>query len=203
MTDIPAGYMKDAKGALIPQRMVKPQHKLEDDMVKELFGRAMDLNGVLRTFKTSVFEEVTTFRQLLADQYDVQRGGKKGNMTFRSFDGTMEVQIAVGENLTFGPELEVAKELIDHCIERWSVGANDNIKVLVQDAFQTNKQGRIDTARVLGLRRLSIDDPEWNKAMDAIGDAVRSTVSKNYARFYKIDPETGTRTPVSLDIAAV
>ena len=200
---IPDGYMKDASGALIPESKVKPQHKLEDEMVRSLFQMAVPLNAQMVTFKATVLDAVTSFRDLLAEEYGVHRGGTKGNMTFRSYDGSLEVQIAVGESLSFGPELEVAKSLIDQCILRWSEGASDNIKVLVQDAFQTNKQGRIDTARVLGLKRIDIEDDEWARAMEAIGDAVRKTVGKTYARFYMIDPESGVRTPVSLDIAAV
>ena len=200
---IPDGYMKDASGALIPESKVKPQHKLEDEMVRSLFQMAVPLNAQMVTFKATVLDAVTSFRDLLAEEYGVHRGGTKGNMTFRSYDGSLEDQIAVGESLSFGPELEVAKSLIDQCILRWSEGASDNIKVLVQDAFQTNKQGRIDTARVLGLKRIDIEDDEWARAMEAIGDAVRKTVGKTYARFYMIDPESGVRTPVSLDIAAV
>lgn len=203
MTEPTPKTWTDAQGRTVPDALVKPHQKLEDDMVRELVGSAKRRSTDLGDFKMSVLEEVSTFRDLLAEEYNVKRGGSRGGMTFRSFDGTMEVQISVGENIAFGPELEVAKELIDACILRWSEDANDNIKVLVQDAFQTNKQGRIDTGRVLGLRRLSIEDEEWQRAMDAIGDAVRKTTTKTYARFYEIDPVSGARTPISLDIAAV
>ena len=37
----------------------------------------------------------------------------------------------------------------------WAEGANDNIKALVNHAFQTDKEGKINTSRVLGLLRES------------------------------------------------
>lgn len=193
----------NTQGHTVPDALVKPQHKLEDDLVRKLISEARTFNDALGKMKLFTFDEVNAFRDLLAEEYDTKRGGSRGGMTFRTYDGSLEVQISVGENIAFGPELEVAKELIDACILRWSEDANDNIKVLVQDAFQTNKQGRINTGRVLGLRSLKIEDDEWKKAMDAIGDAVRKTTSKTYARFYEIDTETGARTAIPLDIAAV
>jgi len=201
--EIPAGYMMASDGSLVPESKVKPQHKLEDQMVREFTERAATIHDQLTTFKREALDRSNAFLDLLAQEYEVRRGGKKGNVTFRSYDGTLEMQIAVGESLSFGPELQNAKALIDSCIERWSEGTNDNIKVLVDHAFQVNKVGRIDTQRVLSLRRLDIDDAEWTRAMDAIGDALRVHDSTTYLRFYRRDPESGARRPIPLDLAAV
>ena len=75
--------------------------------------------------------------------------------------------------------------------------------MLINDAFQVNKQGTIDTQRVLNLRRLDIDDRDWLRAMDAISDALRVNATKTYLRFYNIDTETGARQAISLDLAAL
>jgi hypothetical protein len=203
MTETPAGYMQDARGNLVPEANVKPEHKLEDELVRRLTMSAVRLNETLRTFRDVALDDTAAFRALLDERYDVQRGGRKGNLTLRAFDGSMEVQVAIAEYLAFGPELQAAKALIDECVERWSEGANPHIKALVDHAFQVNKQGRIDTHRVLGLRRLDIDDAAWKRAMEAIGDAIRVLGSKTYIRFYTVDPKTGARRPVPLDIAAV
>lgn len=203
MNMVPDGYMKNSQGALIPVDNVKPEHKLEDELARRLVGGARSINTVLAEFKATVLSEVEAFRELVMEQYGVTRGGAKGNVTLSSYDGELRVQVAISEYLTFGPELEAAKALIDGCIERWSEGANDNIRVLVNDAFQVNKEGRIDTHRVLGLRRLKIEDADWQRAMQAIGDAVRVTGSKTYARFYERDPKSGETRPIPLDLAAV
>lgn len=197
------GYMEDAQGNLVPEAKVKPEHKIEDDVVRRLSGSAQALRDTLTVFKETALNEAAAFRALIAEKYGASKGGAKGNMTLRSFDGKLELQVAVSDNLSFGPELQAAKELIDHCVERWSEGANDNIRALVNHAFQVNKEGRIDTSRVLGLRRLDITDAEWLRAMEAISDAVRVTSSKTYIRFYEVDTETGNRQPIPLDLAAL
>ncbi|TRD18373.1 DUF3164 family protein [Palleronia caenipelagi] len=200
---IPEGYMEDAQGNLVPEAKVKPEHKLEDELVHRLAGSARALHNTLAEFKGAALGEADAFRALIAEKYGANKGGAKGNMTLRSFDGKLEMQVSVSDNLSFGAELQAAKELIDTCVERWSEGANDNIRALINHAFQVNKEGRIDTGRVLGLRRLDITDTDWQRAMDAISDAVRVTSSKTYLRFYEINPSNGARQPIALDLAAV
>lgn len=199
----PEGYWKDGKGNLVPESKVKPQHKLEDELVRRLCSGAASIEEVLANYKDSAFNEVEQFLDLLAQEYDTAKGGKKGNVTLSSYDGSFRVRVAVGDQMSFGPELNIAKDLIDTCVERWSEGSNDNIRALVEHAFQVNKVGRIDTQRVLGLRRLDIDDPDWNRAMDALSDAVRVVSSKRYLRVYRVEPETGAETQIALDIAGV
>lgn len=199
----PDDYWQNARGELIPVNKVKPEDKLEDEVVRRLASAARGVHEQLVALKAMAMGDAQALKALVAEQYGATKGGAKGNMTLRSFDGTYEVQVAVSEQLSFGTQLHAAKELIDNCIERWAEGGDDNIRVLVMDAFQVNKAGRIDTHRVLGLRRLDIQDEEWLRAMDAISEAVRVSGSKTYVRFYENDPETGARKPITLDLANV
>lgn len=202
-TPIPEGFMRDAKGNMVALANVKDEDKLEDELVDRLCQSAENLHQVMSNFKEVALSEAMALRDLVAERYDVKIGGKKGNMTLRTFDGRYELQVAVADRLVFGPELQAAKELIDDCLTRWSEGSNENLHALVNDAFNVGKENQIDTKRVLSLRRLKMDDVIWDKAMEAISDAVRVASSKTYLRFYKIDQETGVRTPISLDLAAI
>lgn len=202
-TPIADGYMQNAQGALIPVENIKPQDRLEDDLVRMLTDTARGLSEQLGLLKAVAMSEAQAFKAQVAEEYGATKGGAKGNMTLTSFDGSLRVKIAVSEHLSFGPELAAAKELIDACILRWSDGANANIRALIDQAFQVNKVGRIDTHRVLALRRLDIDDEDWKRAMDAISDAVRVSGSKTYVRFYQVDPKTDREIPIPLDLANV
>lgn len=204
MTNVPQGYKQDAKGNLTPVANIKPEDLLMDDLVGMLIPKAIRANEILAELKELGLGEAAEFRALLLEKYGVRKGGKKGNMTLRSFDGNAEIQIQVSETLRFGPELLAAKELIDDCIERWSEGSNVNIKVLIDDAFQINKDRQIDTHRVLGLRKHDMgDDPVWARAMDAIADAVLVTGSKTYIRFFERGKKTGNMEPIKLHLAAL
>ena len=138
-----------------------------------------------------------------ASEYDVNLGGKKGNVRLASYDGKTVIQRSFSDNICFDERLQVAKQLIDNCIHRWSETSNDNIKALVEHAFQTDKQGNINMARILGLRRIEIDDSEWQKAMEAIADSITVTGSKSYIRLYQRIGESEQLAPISLDVASV
>jgi hypothetical protein len=200
---IPAGYRADAKGCLVPESMIKPIDRARDELVRELAAQARIVSASLRAFKTRVFEDINAFVDLSAEEYGVSLGGKKGNLTLYNFDGSFKVQVSIAEHLVFDERLQAAKHLVDECITDWSKGSRDEIKVLVQSAFATDKEGKINTGRVLGLRRLDIRDEKWLRAMQAIGESLQVIGSKEYVRFYERIGTTDQYQPISLDIAAV
>lgn len=199
---VPEGYKKDAKGRLVPLDLVRPTDELEDQLVDKMMGYADDLSAQIARFRSHCMDDVGAFLELLREKYGAQRGGQKGNMTFTSYDGCRKVQISVAERLTFGPELQVAKNLIDECIAEWSAGANAQIRALVSHAFQVDKEGQVSREAVFALRRVSIDDPRWERAMEAIGDSVRVVGSKEYIRFYRRKAPTERWEAVTIDLAA-
>jgi hypothetical protein len=73
---------------------------------------------------------------------------------------------------------------------------------LSQDIFQVDKTGKVSTSRVLGLRRLDIHDPDWQKAMTAITESVQIFGSKQYLCFYERN-EHGEYIQIPLDVAAL
>lgn len=199
-TDAPA-YYEDAKGRMIPARLVKAADLLEDQLVRRLMERAESLSKLLRAFKADTFDDVGAFLAILSDQYNASRGGKKGNLTFTTYDGRMKVQVAVADHLTFGPELQVAKALIDECIGDWSQDANANIRVLVDHAFRVDKEGQVSRESIFALRRVSIDDARWVRAMEAIADSIRIAGTKTYVRFYVRDNAESPWRSVTMDLA--
>ncbi|WP_431281630.1 DUF3164 family protein [Humitalea sp. 24SJ18S-53] len=200
---IPEGFRADAAGRLIPIASIKPEHLLEDELVQQLHGEALVLNHALLAFRAGAFERIRAYVALLEQHYGAKRGGKKGNLTLSSFDGALRVQLAVGEYIGFGPELQIAKQLVDECLRAWSEGANDNLRAIVNDAFQVDREGKVNADRILTLRRLAITDPVWQRAMEAIGDAIRVTSSKEYIRFHARPTPESEHVMLALDIARV
>lgn len=196
-------YMEDAMGRLVPVDLVSDLDKARDGVVRELIGNALDMKGRLEKFKADSMGDVAAFIELAFEKYDAPLGGKKGNVSLVSYDGRYRVQLAVQERHTFGAELQAAKKLIDECFREWTENSRDEIKAIVNDAFQVDKEGRINMYRILSLRRIDIDHPKWNRAMSAISDALTVVDSKSYIRFYERDPEDGKWRAIKLDIAAL
>lgn len=198
---IPAGYMQDQAGRLVPIDTVKPIDIERDKLVGEIVAKASALNSQIATFKAAAFGDIAAFVELSAEQYGAKVGGQKGNVTLMSFDGRYKVQRAIAEHISFDERLQAAKALIDECITDWSQGSRPEIQVLVNNAFQVDKEGNINTGRVLGLRRLQIGDDRWQRAMQAISEAVQVVGSKSYIRVYERIGDTGEYRAIALDVA--
>lgn len=93
----PAGYWVDAKGALIPEHLIKPIDKERDQLVKELVFHAKKVNEILTEFKKRGFTDIAAFVDLSANEYGVSVGGKKGNVTLYSYDGCYKIQRAMSD----------------------------------------------------------------------------------------------------------
>ena len=199
---IPPGYWKNARGDLVPESRVTDIDKLRDQVVRDMCVMAKERSVGLRDFKLNTMQEVAALVTTSMEQYGVKQGGDKGNVTLYSYDGSFKVQRQMADHLIFGEQLQAAKELIDRCVIRWAQGADDNIKALVTHAFQTDKEGKINTGRVLGLRQLKISDSDWLMAMQAITDSIKVASTKPYIRFYERNAEGGYD-PINLDLAAV
>jgi len=202
-TTIPAGYWQDANGNLIPEAKVKDIDKLRHQVVSDLCIMAERQSQGLARFKACAMQDVAALVATSLEQYGVRSGGEKGNITLTSFDGKYKLVRQMQDRIVFGEQLMAAKALIDECVHAWSEGSNDNVKALINHAFQTDKEGKINTARVLGLRRLDIKDETWQQAMQAISDSMQTASTKPYIRFYKRHEGTGEYLPISLDVAAV
>ena len=195
-------YMTDSQGRQVPVEHVSDLDKLRDQTVRGIASKALAQRDALAAFKADLRDELFAFLGLSSEQYGKVYGGKKGNVTLMSYDGRYKLILAVNESIVFDERLQVAKSIIDDCITRWSDGARSEIRALVNDAFYVDKGGNINTARILGLRRLEIHDPQWAKAMQAITDSIQISGSKEYLRIYERD-ERGEYRQVALDVAAL
>lgn len=198
-------FMKDAKGNLIAIDNIKEIDLERHRLVTEIIDKSKALREQLIKFKVDIMGDIEAFCQLSFERYDAPVGGKKGNITLTSFDGRYKVVRQVQDVLAFDEGLQAAKALIDECVHEWTDGANSNVRTLINDAFQVDKEGKISTSRVLGLRRHQMQDPsgKWEKAMLAIAESLRVDGSVPYIRVYERVGKEGKYEAISLDVAGV
>ncbi|MGE4799977.1 DUF3164 family protein [Yersinia alsatica] len=199
---LPEGYMLDRKSRLVPISQISDFDLEMDAFVRAQVAEAIEENARIKAFKSKSFDECYAWLDLVAEKYGKTRGGLKGNVTFPSYDGSEQIRIAVQDSLTFGPELQIAKDLIDECLNEWSEGANENLRAIILDAFAVDKEGQLNTGRILSLRRIKIDDPRWHQAMEAISESLQVAVSKTYINFRRKNAD-GKLVNIPIDIAAV
>lgn len=188
-------------GKVMPRKMFKPEALLQEDLVRALIARADALQVQIAAFKKAAFDDIDAYMELLAEKYGIKLGGRRGGITIESLDQTLRIQVSIADSITFGPELMVAKQMVDGCITRWSAGANENLRAVVDDAFSVGADNRVRADRILGLRRLNIADEDWLRAMGAIADAVRVEHSRTYIRLYRRPTHKDQFEQITLDLS--
>jgi hypothetical protein len=196
------GYMENAQGHQVPLAQVQEIDKARHELVMEKVAKVKAMNQDLAKLKAELMADVGAFVSLSAEKYGAKLGGDKGNVTLLSYDGRFKIARQMAELITFDERLQAAKSLIDECLKDWTKDSRSEIQALIDQAFQVDKEGRISTTRILGLRRLDITDERWLKAMQAIGDSIQVTGTKSYVRIYERQ-ESGAYTAIPLDMATV
>ncbi len=200
---IPAGFVENAAGHLVAEHQVREHDKLRDQVATELAGLALALSKGLAEFKAKALADIEDLIAISHERYGVKVGGKKGNASITTYDGKFKIERAMAERITFTEEILAAKELIDQCIRKWSEGADQHLRVLVDRAFRANRQGQIKTGDVLSLLRVEIDDPDWKLAMEALKDSIQVNGTSVYIRVYQRVGATDRYEPINLNLAVV
>ena len=196
-------YMEDAHGAMVPVKNIREIDLLRDEVVKEVVGLAKNANAMLTDTKTRMVNTVNSFVDVSVERYAKKKpGGAKGNVTLYSFDGRYKIVRQVSERLTFDEGLIAVKGLIDECLVRWGTDSNDNLRTIVNYAFRVNKEGNLNMANILALRRHKFDDEQWKTAMEALGESLQVLDSCQYLRVYERNASGGYN-PIPLDVAAL
>lgn len=194
-------YMPDARGNLVPVELIRPAVLLEDETVRKVAGFAEALSAQVARFKGHTFEDLGSLDALLAQDYGLEKGGAKGNKTYQTHDGLMKVQVQVADYVDFGPQLQVAKALVDECLNEWAEDARPEIRAIVTRAFNTDKAGQINRSEIFMLLRLDIADPRWQRGMEAIRDAMRVIGTRTYVRVYRREAPDAPWRAVTIDLA--
>ena len=195
-------YRKDHRGAYIPVEQIREIDLARDELVNEKAAKIEATQASIAALKDELMGDIAAFVQLSAERYGAKIGGDKGNITLMSFDGTYKLKRQTSESIGFDEGLRAAKNIIDECLEEWSRNSPVPLRAIVEQAFDVNKEGRINTNAILSLRRLKIDDERWQQAMQAISDSLQTQDSKAYVRLYKRDA-SGKYNAVPLDMSAL
>ena len=194
-------HLPGPKGVKIPVANYKAQDLLQHEMVYFLTDYAQDLSAEIARFNGHSRADLAQFDALLAQEYGVTRDPEfKGNRTYTSADGKRQVKISLNDRVTYGPELQAAKLLLDELITENASGAGPVLMPLVNLAFRIDKEGKVDPNLLRAIRRLEVPDHRWKDICRAIDDAERVVDTTSYIRFYVI-PEGRKPELIPLDIA--
>lgn len=175
----------NADGAYVPLERIRDVDLLRDRLVREGCGRARELGGALAAFRLAMAADIGAFADASAEEHGVKLRGRKGGFSLLSYDGLLKIVVDNDDLVAVNEKVSVAREAVFGCVRRWSEGVNANLAEVVRRAFETDKRGHLSLARLLALRSYRIDDPEWEAAMEALGQGLTVYGSKTYIRYYE------------------
>lgn len=196
-------YMEDGQGRLVHVDNVREIDKTRDGLVRHILDNARAVQADMVKFKGMAMSEIEAFVEMSANEYGVKLGGRKGNLNLLTFDGKYKVQVQIAEYVIPDERMNAAKAIIDKLLISWTEDSRSEVKTIINDAFAVDHEGKFNLGRILSLRRLEINDPDWKKAMDAISDSLQVVGSKSYMRVYERIGNEDKWSPVSLDFAAL
>ena len=194
-------YYKKANGTLVPEDQVKDSDRLRDRFVLEAAEKIMDIRTQMIRVKAEILDDIEAFMQTMSESYGVKLGGEKGNLSFTSFDGRVQLKYYRNDYLTFNEGIHIAKKLIDEFLEDITKDSSRSIKQIVNSAFNL-KQGRMDVKAILKLREINETDPRWVKAMQIIDESKQWNEGSRALRLY-IRGKTGEMELVPMDFTSL
>lgn len=202
--EIPEGYIQIANGDLVPRHKIRESDWLRDAVANDLGTIAIEASKVLATFKTKALNDCADLVKIAFEKYGAKLGGDKGNLDIKSVCGKFKITRKISSNVTFTEEIHAAKALVDECLIRWiDEGANQNLIIVVNNAFKTNKKGHLSKDKIFEMLRWNIEnDKQWDKAMQAISDSILTDGSTTYINAYQRN-DKGDYIAIPLSLAGV
>lgn len=183
----------------IPYSYVRDEDRKRDKVANQVMTRVKRINKLIAKEKAEIQKLIGNYLQELAESYGENW---KGNATIKDFSDTIRIDVKVSDRITFDEKLQIAKQKVDECIKTWASGSSQKIKLLVDRAFKTDKQGKLNNKMLLGLRQLKINDDLWKEAMEILSDSISIVDSTEYYRFYRKD-EKGKERAIEVNFSAM
>ena len=194
----------DEAGREIPYSRITQYERLAERSTAKLAREADRINKSLTAFKTAIKDEAVALYEAFCRENNGKIGQGKGNATFYNFDRSIKVEVTVNEAISFDENtIALAKTKLDELLSDGLAEAKDFVKPMVMDAFQTSG-GKLDTKRVLGLRRYAdrIKDARYAEAMTLIDKSIRKPKSKEYFRVW-VKGNDGQYKDIQLNFVAI
>ncbi len=193
----------DPQGQIVPAKYVKPYDRERDKLARQILADWQAEQARLRALKARTLDRIDKLQALAEKTAGVKLGGKKGNVQFRSFDGTISVQYKNQARTEFDERLSIAQELIMEAVRDLGKDANHDLVEIATRAFTPRSSGRLDMQRVRELRSYNVRHPKWKQACEIIAECERKIGTRQYIFVSTRDDPTAQPTPVYLDIAVL
>jgi len=194
----------DESGTSIPYNRTTKAERLMERSSARILKSALSVNKQLKAFKDMVRDLSNEAYEAFMEEKSSNRV-TKGNFTWFNFNRSIKIEVSVNEPIQFDDlTIAAAKEKFDQFLDENVQSKNEFVKQMINDAFETQRAGKLDVKQVMGLTRYQnkINDPLFSEAVALITEAIRRPKSKTYFRVWLKD-EAGEYQNVELNLSSI
>lgn len=198
-------FWVDESGNSIPFSRITPLEKKKERVSFSILQNAKFASLQLAELKKMIAESCSEiFLEHMTESNVETEKISKGNYTWYNFDRSIKIVVKINDRIEFDDlTLRAAKEKLDEFLGRNVNSANEAVKQMILDAFET-RGGKVDPKKVLSLVRYKnkINDVLFTEAIELLESSIRKPSSKTYYQVFEINDEGGYDLVV-LDFAAL
>lgn len=189
------------KGEVVPDKYISGYDKKKEKVLARLLKEAEQTSEKLTELKKKMFEESDALEELDYKEHNMVKPETKGNRTMYNFDKSIRFMMKVQDIVEFDDRITMAQQKINEFLESKNEGADEDLMLLVNNAFKTTK-GRLDKSRIFSLFGLAIKNDTWKEAMELIKQSINTNHTRRYATIAVRD-ESGNYKELPLNISSI
>lgn len=185
-------WIRSAGGDWVPAANFPTVKIQNSEIVESLVRQAQVESDRLAAFKKRAYGELYTQIIKMGEEFKAVLADDKG-VTFTSICQQYQVVISYSTSLVPDERVHFAKQRMTEIISQ-ELSANTAISGFLQrllvSAFDTDKQGRMDTKRLFDLANTPAPEVDgWDEACELLLDSMSNVKGKKYIRFYSRNAE--------------
>ena len=153
----------------VPVNYVKNEDKLRDRNVRRIEARFRKARALLEKV---VSESLADIDEIVSARASVS---EKGNISCRSFDGLIQVDVRQAYTVTLDAGVMRARELLVAYVGKQLEAVGNKayvVQKIVEAAFKADSRGFLNLTKINDLLRLEVRDAEWLEAIAILKEAM-------------------------------
>lgn len=185
------GNWLDDRSRPVPEQYIPAIDKKRDKLVEATFKKVVKLAEKIAETKVEIVGSIDKYLDEIAKENRV-RENWKGNILLQNFDKSLVIDRRIDDHIGFDERLQMVNTIVDKWLNDRLDGIDENLGKVITQAFNVDKQGRVNTAMLMKLLHLEIEDSEWKKAMRMLKESIIVKSSKQSINFKrKVKKDSG------------
>jgi len=177
--------IKDAQGRLCPVTMFSDVQLARNILIAQNVTEAKRRAAEQSEYHHELIASIGEFFRISAEEHKAKGLGDEDGVSMVSIDGLQRIKLVKAKSATANEKLMIAKAMLEKLVEERGANVEPFFKALALSAFETSSTGQMRLDKVMELKNLRCDYPEWLEIKAALDQAIEYVFKKRYVVFYE------------------